>query len=201
MRKVLPLLAAALLAALSILSAGCLRQSQGTIDDIFVFRHGQPLVPAGMAPVVYINVRDPPAGASGMAHSWAQQFPAWSQAGLSLTANPSKAGYILEVSTMAYGPTDGDDVAAQVAQGYGIPARLTGKEGMGLVLDILLVARDADDAEKSLRSVARRRNVSNSQLRIGLYDPHPPPKDAVLPSTFPEKLAIVLAGMLKQGTP
>ncbi|MDR1857164.1 MAG: complement resistance protein TraT [Desulfovibrio sp.] len=196
-------LAAVLLALLIACLPGCVKQRPVSLEGIQVHRNGQ-LQPPGteIAPVVYVNVRDTYPGAEDMRVRTEECFTL-PENGFSVTGNPSMAGYILQLTPVAAGQADDDRVAAMVTQGYGEPGQLGEGRGTGLVVDVLMVARDTEKggSKARLKSVAKRNALSSSQLRIGLYESHRPQGNEPLPQAFQTRLAMELARMLKSGAP
>lgn len=177
-----------LLLCLGLLQA-CVRQI-GT-EDIEVMRAGSLEWQADedIARVVYVGVCDESARIPelrSLVLSWLERQY------FSVTDNPSKAGYIVQISLLGAGPVDPDRLRAVVEAGYGSPARLSGTGATALLADILLVQRHIPShkrpSRERMKNASRRNAVDSSQMRIGLLVRYELREDVSLPGSFAEVL-------------
>ncbi|MBO5490864.1 MAG: conjugal transfer protein TraT [Desulfovibrio sp.] len=161
-----------LLCLFLLLLPACIRQKSNAVDTE-VLRQGRLEAPqrdVDIAPVVYVNVRDNTnRRAAGLS---AQTEASLRRMGYAVVANPSEAGYILQVVVLAAGTASPENARAVVADGYGAPSSLSGSGGTALVADVLLVQRQVPSAKRpsrvKLKNISRRNAVANSQMRIAL---------------------------------
>lgn len=186
------------LALCMVLAAGCVRQFGP--EDMDVFRQGRLnwQADAEIAPVIYVGCRDESrkvAQLRDMAGSWLERK------GFATTDNPSKAGYIVQVTLLAVGPASRESLRRAVESGYGAPAALEGGGSTVLLADVLLVQRRIPSHKRPsrarMKNVSRRNAVDNSQLRIGLALGHELREGSSLPGVF----ADVLGRELSMGLP
>lgn len=157
---------------LFLLLPACIRQKSNAVDTE-VLRQGRLEAPqrdVDIAPVVYVNVRDNTnRRAAGLN---AQTEASLRRMGYAVVANPSEAGYILQVVVLAAGVASPENARAVVAAGYGAPSSLSGSGGTALVADVLLVQRQVPSAKRpsrvKLKNISRRNAVASSQMRIAL---------------------------------
>ncbi|MDO5484589.1 MAG: complement resistance protein TraT [Desulfovibrionaceae bacterium] len=176
------------LLCLGLLSA-CVRQAGQ--DKIEVMRAGSLDWQADedIARVVYVGARDDSRRVPqlrSLALSWLERK------GFAVTDNPSKAGYIVQITLLAAGQTSPEGLRAAVDAGYGSPSRLSGTGSTALLADVLLVQRRIPSHKRPsrarMKNASRRNAVDSSQLRIGLLLRRKLGQTASLPGIFAEVL-------------
>lgn len=157
-----------LLACLLPFSGGCVKPSTQQAGDLDVYRHGK-LDEAGtdIKDVAFVSVRDSTALVGNLPSEIEKRLRSH---GIELTGNPSQAGYILQISVLACGPSTSEALRQSVEAGYGAPVKLAGDGHTALVTDALLVLRRVPRAGKkqALQSISNRQAVASSQMRLGL---------------------------------
>lgn len=148
--------------------SGCVKQSARQAGQLDVYRHGK-LDEAGtdIREVAFVSVRDSTALVANLSGEIEKRLRTH---GIELTGNPSQAGYILQISVLACGPSSTEALRRSVDAGYGAPVTLSGQGHTSLVADALLVLRRVPRAGKkqALQSISNRQAVANSQMRLGL---------------------------------
>ena len=183
---------------LCVLLTGCKQQVEP--GDIDVFRHGRLSwqSDAEIAPVIYVGYHDESQQVPYL-RSVAQAFLEGS--GFAVTDNPSKAGYIVQLTLLAAGPASRESLCRAVDSGYGAPATLEGGGSTVLLADVLLVQRRIPSHKRPsrarMKNVSRRNAVDNSQARIGLVLERELRQGKALPAAF----ADVLGRELGMGLP
>lgn len=170
--------------------SGCVRQSARQAGDLDVYRHGK-LDEAGtdIREVAFVSVRDSTARVGNLSGEIEKRLRTH---GIELTGNPSQAGYILQISVLACGPSSDEALRQSVDAGYGAPVNLSGQGHTSLVADALLVLRRVPRAGKkqALQSISNRQAVANSQMRLGLRAHKSLDPDHALPPDVGERLAM-----------
>lgn len=148
--------------------SGCVKSSARQAGQLDVYRHGK-LDEAGtdIKEVAFVNVRDSTALVDNLSGEIAKRLRTH---GIELTGNPSQAGYILQISVLACGPSSTEALRQSVDAGYGAAVNLSGQGHTSLVADALLVLRRVPRAGKkqALQSISNRQAVANSRMRLGL---------------------------------
>ena len=170
----------------------CVRQRDGDASEVEVLRSGA-LNRAGdedIPNVVYVSVRD----MTNRVFHLRSQTEAWlGRKGVTVTGNPSQAGYIVQISVLAAGQAAPESLRGVVDAGYDAPSVLSGTGGTALLADVLLVQRRVPSSRRpsrtNLKNISNRNAVASSQMRLGLLVRH----DIRLKSELPAYFADVLA--------
>jgi hypothetical protein len=171
----------------SVLPLGaCVRQGGGEVD---VLRSGElrhSAHDANIAKVVYVAVRDKTDRLFGLR---SDIEAAARMKGFTVTDNPSKAGYVVQVTTLAAGVTSPDKLRDLVNAGYGAPSDFFGGGATALLADILLVQRRVPvSGRQNLKSISSRSAVASSQMRLGLLMRREFRMDGGVPQGFKDAL-------------
>lgn len=139
---------------------------------------------------VYVSVRDNTSRVFGLraqTESWLQR------SGFTIVANPSEAGYIVQLTVLSAGSTDPAHLRSAVSKGYDTSSDLTGSGGTAILADVLLVQRRVPSAARPSRAVLKnitsRNALSNSQMRIAVLAQGQIRMETGAPTQFTETLA------------
>ncbi|MDR1777468.1 MAG: complement resistance protein TraT [Desulfovibrio sp.] len=183
-RILFPLLACCLVLTACIQNRGVLSP-----EELVVLRDGAPPLPAqeDVTGVVYVSLRD---GNNRIFGLRAQLEKCLVSKGYAVTQNPSKAGYIVQLSVPSAGQSSRDAAEAAVKNGYAGDHRLSGTEGTALIADALVVQRRVPQhGKKSLKNISTRRAVADKQMRLALYSPRKFNFQQSLPDAVTERIA------------
>lgn len=189
------------LALILAMSCACVRQREAVDAEIRVLREGAltPMEHGDVPDKMYVDVRDMTGRALRLPAHAGRNL---GDARIALVENPSEAGYILQVSLLDEGAVAPETFAALVEEGYGTPARFSGRGASGLLADILLVQRTVPSHSRPsrarLKNITSRNAVGSSQMRLGLLVPHETPPHNALPASFADALARELGEALSQ---
>ncbi len=160
-----------LVLALTLLCVSCVHKRQAAgLADIEGMRSGDFVLERGddIPRSVYVDV-------SGMKRQAVFSSRAGADLrslGYELSTTPSRAGHIVQISVLQFGPVDPAGMKAAVDAGYGAPARLAGGSGTGLLADVLLVQRRVPAGSREgvvqLKNISNRNALGSSSIRVGL---------------------------------
>ncbi|MDR2821103.1 MAG: complement resistance protein TraT [Desulfovibrio sp.] len=164
----------------------CVRQGGGEVEALRSGELRYSAHDANIAKVVYVAVRDKTDHLFGLR---SDIEAAARVKGFIITDNPSKAGYVVQVTTLAAGVTSPDNLRDLVNAGYGAPSDFFGGGATALLADILLAQRRVPvSGRKKLKSISSRSAVASSQMRLGLLVRREFRMDAGVPQGFKDAL-------------
>lgn len=164
--RALPLL----VIALALLCGSCVHKRPLGRDDIVGMRSGDFILDRGegIPRSVYVDV-------SGMKRQAVLSSRAGADLrslGYDISSTPSRAGHIVQISVLQFGPVDPAGMKPAVDAGYGAPSRLAGGSGTGLLADVLLVQRRVPEGSREgvvqLKNISNRNALGSSSIRVGL---------------------------------
>ena len=182
-----------LLLCLSLLSlAACVRQpaDPGKLEVLRSGKLQEAQDDDSVPDSVYVSVRDNTSRVFGLR----AQTEAWLQrSGFTIVANPSEAGYIVQLTVLSAGNTDPAHLRSAVNKGYDTSSDLTGSGGTAVLADVLLVQRRVPSAARPsravLKNISSRNALSNSQMRIAVLAQGQIRMETGAPTQFTETLA------------
>lgn len=191
--KLKRLLFITLLLCLSVLPlAACVRQpaDPGKLEVLRSGKLQEAQDDDSVPDAVYVSVRDNTNRVFGLR----AQTEAWLQrSGFTIVANPSEAGYIVQLTVLSAGNTDPAHLRKAVNTGYDTSSDLAGSGGTAVLADVLLVQRRVPNAARAsraaLKNIASRNALSNSQMRIAVLAQGQVRMETGAPTQFTETLA------------
>lgn len=91
--------------------------------------------------------------------------------GFTLAHSPSEADVIVQITIAYLGRAEQEDLKRAVRKGYDSKLVVTGNKSLGLLADLLLVARDVPEAKNDkqlkLQNISQRLALSSSTVRVG----------------------------------